>query len=323
MSNASAFQGFQLGAESTAGTNVTAGKRILSLSCDPKLAVKHKIFRPRGQKYTTMGGANNMWVTAAIEGDLDLNSITYLLASVVKSTAASGTAAPYTWASYTSDPDGPDVVKTYTGQVGNTQGIWKWTYGLVTGLKLMFDDNGGKVTADMVGKSISGTIITASGTMDAATNVSPLINLAHHNTLQMTPTYASLAASAIGYRKFEWELSDKASAAFYVKGTTDWQDHVETPPKQTAKITLEWNSTTSAWVTQFKAGTTIYYKHISTDGTNSLTILGAGIITAMERGEEDGIEVITVSLEGVRDTNIVATTGAPFKIDLVNGINAL
>jgi len=323
MSNASAFQGFQLGAESTAGTAVTAAKRILSLSCEPKLAVKAKTFRPKGQKFSTFGGVNNMWVTASLEGDLDYNAVTYLLASAVKSTTATGTAAPYTWGSYVSEPESADTVKTYTCQVGYTQGIWKWTYGIVTGLKFIFDDNGGKVSADMIGKSISGTIVTTSGSMDAVSaTISPIVTLAHHNTLQFTGTYANLGSNAIGYRKFEWELTDKAAAAFFVKGTTDWTDHVEQAPKHTAKMTLEWNSTTSAYLTQFKAGTVVYYKHISTDGTNSLTILGAGVITALETGDEDGIKTVTISLEGIRDANIGSNTYA-FKIDLINGINAL
>lgn len=323
MANATVFQTFQIGDETTPGTAVTADKRILTMGCDISLVAQTKVVRPRGQKYATAAGVNTRWAMAKLAGDLDLNAITYILQGGIKSVSATGTAAPYTWGSFLSDPDGEDTVKTFSVQVGRTLGIWKMAYGLVTGFRLSFDENGGQVAANMVGTAIEDVLLTPSGVMDTATNLGILLNLVHHNTLELSPTYGSLAASEVGYRRFEFGLEDHKRPAFFVKGSRDFSDTVEPGPKNQVQLTIEKNATSAGYMTQFEAGSTMFYKHISTDGVNSLTILGAALVEKIEEGNEDGIAVLKFDMQGQRHTSIGGGNGYPFKIDLINGINAI
>jgi hypothetical protein len=306
----------QIGLESTAGTAVAASKLFASMefATDPKF--QGKLFRPAGRKYGSFVVPGREWVEAKLSGTPTYGEIVYPLASVLKKVTptADGT-LPKLW-TFAPALSAEDVVATYTVEQGSSVRAHKWAYGLVTeyGLKFTKDE----VTQDgvMLGRALTDAV-TMTGSPTAIETV-PTVIAGPQVDFGYAANFAGLGSMTALTRvmSVEWKVSSRFKPAFFIDSSTNsWAVHVETVPKVQLKVTLEADATGMGYLTQMRAGSTLYFR-IKATGANiesakpySLTIDGAYQI-AQEPGElkdQDGLVAIDWTFDAVYDVTAAKT----------------
>lgn len=322
---ASLFQGVQLGKETTPGTAVAAGKKLLATSFEIGPNPDVSIFRPNGYKFSTIASLNREWVEGSISGQMAYTDLVYLLSSLVKTvTAASSGTTGYEWI-FTSDSDGPDTPVTYTIMQGSSVRAHSFANGLVTGLTLNFSNDGTEVDGSIIGEALSdGITLTSSPTEIALqpvmrTEVAVYIEDASGDLAGATALARVLSAS--------WSLTDRWAPLWTLNGSTTYDATIETEPTGEVKFMLEADAEGMGFLADMRLGTTKFVR-IEAIGpqigagpaTYALTIDTAIKITDIgELHDEDGVYAVEYTGEFAHD----ATWGKAFNISVINALSAL
>jgi hypothetical protein len=152
---ASIFQTIQVGVETTPGTAVAALKKLTALSIEPAVNAEMLPFRAIGNKFRSLVVPGKEWVMAPLSGLATYTELVYPLSSVVSYAAPTqqGATAAYKW-EFEPDTDAEDTVKTFTVEQGSGLRAHRFTYGMVTGLRLEFSRNGIEISGEMIGKAL-------------------------------------------------------------------------------------------------------------------------------------------------------------------------
>lgn len=191
-----------VGRETTPGTPVTAGHRLMSQawSLDPQL--EFDTFRPEGHKWPTLSAPIKEWSGGSIEGRATYNELVIPLSSLVaKPTSGAGVqimdgltgTGAYTW-TFNSDVDDADDPNTFTVEAGQTGTSFaqKCAYGIVTELGLSFDRDGAvELDGAWMGQALTDNI-----SLSASTAIVPEPLLITH-----VDVYLDTTSGAIGTTK--------------------------------------------------------------------------------------------------------------------------
>lgn len=322
---ASIYQIVNMGVETTSGTAVAAGKRLSGLMIEPQIKTDISKYRGSGYKFPSVASMNKEWVEADLSGPITYTELVYLLSGVM-GTATSITAGTtdYTWV-FDIDADGADTPKTFTVEWGDATRALEWNYGLTRDLTLSFSRDSAELSGLMLGSAVTDAItLTSTPTVLALIPVHPTEVSVKFAALQASLTAASALTRVISV---EWSLSDRFNPAYFVNASTSWTAAIEVEPKLSVKIKMEKDSAGMAYLTQMRAGTSLFFRI----GAISSTII-TGIIpyslqidTAVKIvgeptfSDEDGVACIEWEMEGFYDATWTRAT----QVTVVNALSAL
>ena len=316
------FQGLQLGIESTAGTPVAAGKKLLALSFEFQPKVEADAFRAMGNKYASFVTLNKEWSEFGLSGKLTFNEILYALTSLLSepTPAQQGATTAYKW-TFTSATSGSDAGKTFTVEQGDATSAWRAAGVRVSGLTFTFNRKEVSLAGSAIGKPLeTGITLTA-----APTSLTPLPVLPTMLTFKMADTQAGLAGATAMTRGFSmvWGLTDKVGLAWPVG-----QDPVavEKEPKLEGKLRIMTDTTGIGLITTMRTPATKWFRITGTGALIASTYyqtfqldFPAQIIDLGGFSDEDGLHVAEFGLTGVHD----ATWGKSFQIDITTNVQTL
>lgn len=152
----------QLGLETTAGTNVTAGKRLTSIGWELSRDGTYRFYRHPGNKYARTGVRHRRWSVGPYTGILDYNHAPYPLASICghSGTPTTVDTSGKRWL-FQPNPSTADASKHYTMQQGDSTAAEEAAYGTFTGINIDFgegEDGGIDIGGDVMAQAIDGSV---------------------------------------------------------------------------------------------------------------------------------------------------------------------
>ena len=319
---ASVFQGIQVGVESTPGTPVAAGKKLLAVSMVPSPQAETKPFKAMGNKYASFATLNKEWTSINIEGAPTYNEIVYLLSSLLHyaAPAQQGGTAAYKW-TFVSNTSAADVGKFFTIEQGDANQAWRVAGAKVSGLTFRFSRNEVSVNGSGIGEALqTGITLTA-----APTSLSPVPILPGHLKFYMADTQAGLAgATALtGSFSMEYSLTDKFGLAWPVGQDPE---AVEGEPNASGKITIATDATGMGLITTLRNAATKWFR-IEAIGSliagsyyHKVTIdFPANIESVGDPNNLDNVYTIEFGLLPIHD----ATWGKSVNIEVITNLSAL
>lgn len=319
---ASIFQTVQIGIETTPGTPVAAGKKLLATSIIPSVKTEGDTFRALGNKYPSFAVVNKEWSEAKIEGKLTYNEVLYLLSSLLSqpSPVQQGVTTAYKW-TFTSATSAEDAGKTLTVEQGDANSAWRAAGVKVSGLEFTFNRNEVTLSGGAIGQSLeTGITMTAS-----PTSMTPYPVLPAHLKFYIADSQVGLDAAQAVSRGFSltWSLTDKNALAWPIGQSPIL---IESEPSLTSSLRLATDSTGLGLVTTMRNGATKWFR-IKAEGSiiastykYTFQIDFPGQITEVgEFSDEDGLYMVEYSLAGIHD----ATWGKAFQIDVIADVQTL
>lgn len=265
----------QCGAESTAGTAVSAGKLLTALNF--KFGIKSDVamFVPTGRKYPSEAEQNTEFGGGSVDGNLDYNHLPYLLSSAMGKatpTAFNSSASAKSWA-YTPPVTGAADPQTYTFEQGDSSRAHKFAYGLVTKFGYKFTRKDAGCSGDLLTQKISdGITMTSSPT---AVALAPIVGK-HFNI------YLDTTSSGLGTTQLTKALSCEYSfenlyGPFWPinRANTSFASHVDLPPKTMVKLLIEADSTGMGLLANMQSGATLFLR-IESQGSQIASDGGSG-----------------------------------------------
>ena len=321
----SLFESVQIGVETTPGTAVAAGKKLLATSFEVSPNPDVSVFRPNGYKFATIASLNREWVEGSITGQMSYTDLTYLLSSLITTDtpATSGTTGQE-WV-FTSDSDGPDTPKTYTIEQGSSVRAHEFAHGLVTGLTLSFNNDGCEVDGSFIGEALTDGITMTSTPTEIA--LQPVMRTQVQVYAEDSAAALSGATALARVLSAEWSLTDRYAPVWTLNGTTTWDAFVESEPTGEVKIMMEADAAGMGLLTTMRAGDTKFIR-IEAVGpqigagpaTYKLTIDTAVKITDVsDIRDEDNIIAVEWTGQFTHDS----TWTKAFNISLINALTAL
>lgn len=320
---ASIFEGVQIGVESSAGTEVNAVKKLEAYQITPNYSGSIDSFRGSGFKFPSLVTVGKEMTEASLEGVLDYNCLTYMLASLVNYAAPSqvGTLSAYTW-TFTPDSDGPDTVKTYTIERGSSVRAQQFEYGMVTGLSFSFSAADSQIA---VSGSIIGTELRDGITMTPnPTVVEAVPATVKQATVKLAATQAGLAGASALARVLaaEWHYNDKFKPVYVVDSNDSFTVAVESEASLGGSITLEADTEGSSFLTQLRAGTQYWIEKkwvgaaIGTTTYNLVIQMPIHFTAFPSMSDQDGVVAKEYQYVAVHD----GTWGKALNISLTNAV---
>ena len=314
-----------LGPEVTAGTAVTAAKRLTGLGFSMGVKTGIRSYRAAGYKYGATSSLNQEWAEGTFEGPLTYNELAYLLCGAVKNVTPSGAGADKTW-TFSPSSTAEDTVKTFTIEQGSAVRAQRFAYGLITGLNMSFGPNGADVTAPVMGKAIEDAV-----TLNASPTEVALLPITRPQvSVKLAATAAGLTAASKLERpiRVDWNLSDRFGPVWALNESTDWAAHVEVEPKLEVKLLMQADAAGMGPLANLRANTTTFMR-IEAVGpvigagpaTNKLTVDTALRVSGdpSEWRDEDGVYAIEWTMNAFHDV----TWAKAFNVILINGLAAL
>ncbi len=319
---ASIFQTVQIGIETTPGTPVAAGKKLLATSIVPAVKTEGEAFRALGNKYPSFAVVNKEWSEASIEGKLTYNEILYLLSSLLSqpTPVQQGSTSAYQW-TFTSNTSAEDAGNTFTVEQGDANSAWRAAGVKVSGLEFTFNRNEVTLSGSAIGQSLEPNI-TLTGTVSS---MLPRPVLPAHLKLFMADSQADLDSAQVTPRGFSlsWSLTDKNTLAWPIGQSPVL---IESEPKLEAKLSLATDSIGLGLITTMRNGATKWFRVlaegaiIASTYKYTLQIDFPGQITEVgEFSDEDGLYLVEYTLAMVHD----ATWGKAFQIDVIADVQTL
>lgn len=168
---ATAVQAAQIGVETTAGTAVTAPKRLLSVGFKQGIKVDTKAEMSQGFKLPTAVSIGKDWTEGTFDGYAGYNDLAYLLSSVLLGVTPSGAGVDKTW-SFIPAVRSSDVPKTFTLELGDANTRFsRTTHNVVTDLSLSWAKENIALSGSYMGRSLT----DQTGALGAATDVANVI----------------------------------------------------------------------------------------------------------------------------------------------------
>jgi hypothetical protein len=250
----------QVGAESTAGTAVSAGKLLecFNFKFGPKADVN--MFTPTGRKYASEQEENMEWGEGSVDGNMDYNGLLYLLSSVfgkVTPSAFNSSATAKGWA-FTPPVTGAADPQTYTFEQGDSVRAHKFAYGLLTKFGYKFSRKEASCSGDILAQSISdGITMTSSPT---AVALAPIVG--KHFNIYLDTTSGGIGGTQLT-KVLSFEFSfDGIYGPFWPvnRSNASFAAHVDLPPKTMAKLLLEADSTGMSLLSNLQSGDTLFLR---------------------------------------------------------------
>lgn len=319
---ASIFQTVQIGIETTPGTPVAAGKKLLATSIVPAVKTESDTFRAIGNKYPSFAVVNKEWTEASIEGKMTYNEILYLLSSLLSqpTPVQQGGTTAYKW-TFTSNTSAEDAGKTFTVEQGDSNSAWRAAGVKVSGLEFTFNRNEVSLTGTAVGQALE-TGITMTET---PTSMTPRPVLPAHVKLYMADTQAGLGSAQAMSRGFSltWGLTDKNALVWPIGQSPVL---VESEPKAEAKLSIATDTTGLGLITTMRNGATKWFRVLAEGAVIQTTYkyifqidFPAQITEVGEFSDEDGLYLVEYTMAVIHDT----TWGKAFQIDVIADVSTL
>ena len=173
---ATAVQAAQIGVETTAGTAVTASKRLLSVGFKQGIKVDTKAEMSQGFKLPTAVSIGKDWTEGTFDGYAGYNDLAYLLSSVLLGVTPSGAGVDKTW-SFIPAVRSSDVPKTFTLELGDANTRFsRTTHNVVTDLSLSWAKENIALSGSYMGRSLT----DQTGALGTATEMKAMKNYAGH-----------------------------------------------------------------------------------------------------------------------------------------------
>jgi len=160
----------QYGAESTAGTPVTAAKRLSSMMFEFGREGTQTFYRAAGNKYPTAGVRHREWATGRFYGIGDYNHLSIAFALLVgHGTITNPTTGVYSWP-FAPNTATADTPKTATVQIGDASAAQKVAHAQATGITINFNEDSIDVDAPIIARAIdnASSLDTVSSTIAEA-----------------------------------------------------------------------------------------------------------------------------------------------------------
>jgi hypothetical protein len=320
--NASLYQLTQVGVETTAGTSVTATKKMTALSIETNIRADIKTYRPTGYKFPTVASLGKEWMEASLSGPLTYTEIIYALASLIKGVTPTGTTAK-TWV-FTPTSAGSDARKTFTVERGSAERGMKFTYGLVTGLTMNFSRDECTLSGTMLGKALQDNQALSAG----ATEVALLPVMPTQVQLYLADTAAGLAGATAMTRAFAggFTLENTSGAVFPLNASSSFAAVVDTEPRASGMLRAAVDSEGMGLLTNMRAGSTKFVRIkalgdlISGSDYNMLQVdMACKIANPREFRDEQGVYAVEWEFSLVHD----ATWTKAMEITVVNTLATL
>src|ERR1044072_2287948 len=145
--------GAQIGAESTFGTGVTAGKKLPLLELDISPEMMQRQDRGAGFKYPNGRVLGRQWAVGTYRMPLTFSELVYPLSSLfgAPTPAQIGATTGYTWAFVTSKT-AADTPKSFTMQVGDASAAQEVNGGLFTSLDISVSQEEATASGSILGQ---------------------------------------------------------------------------------------------------------------------------------------------------------------------------
>jgi hypothetical protein len=274
-------QRVQIGAESTIGTAVPAGKL---LECfDWVFGINGDVvdYTPTGHKYVNVQEENTEWTDITLGGEMDYNGLIYPAGGVfgaVTPAAHGSSSVAKDWI-YTPPVFGSVAPQTYTLQQGDSTRAHQTAYTLFTDFGYTVTRKDAKLTGKAITQPISdGVTLTSSPTAVAlAPTVAKQYNIYLDSTSGALGTTQLLKVLQVVY-SFSgvygpfWPIN---------RANIGYTSHVDLVPKSDIKIKLEADAAGMALLIYLQQGTTYYLRVQAVgsviDNNQTLTIGGGAV----------------------------------------------
>src|SRR3954454_24687330 len=257
----SLFNGVQIGAETTPGTSVSAGKLLNYLNFEPTFwAGDFQVMKPMGQKVASSAAPGQDYTTWGLSSDVgSYSEFVYPFCSLfqnVTPTTVDTSARLWTFV-----PTGraEDTIKTYTVETGSPTRAQKSTYVLVTGIEQTWNRTNGITTSGTaIGQNIQDNITLSSS--PTAVEDQPILPV--HLDVFLDSTSAGIGVTKLT-RDFNAVFRyQNARAAIWPLNSTlaSYAAHVETAPTVQIELTVEADSQGMGPLPTARAGTIQYIR---------------------------------------------------------------
>lgn len=321
-------QRIQIGDETTPGTGVSADKLLecFNFGFGPKVDVA--TFRGTGRRWISTAEENREWTELKIDGNLDYQGFTYLVAGVwgilTPSTHTGGTTSKdWIW---TPAVSGAITPRTFTVEQGDSVRAHKIVYGLITGFGYKGSRTDFTCTASMIGQSISDGI-TMSSSPSAVTLV-PVVG--KHVNLYIDTSSGGIGGTQVT-RAFNIDYSyDTAFGPFWPlnRSNTSFAGHVDVAPNNTIKILVEADSTGMGYLSNLQNGDYLYVRVDAQGGIIESTIhyaithdMAIKLTDISEYKDQDGI--FAIEYTGMIAEDPAWNSGQAQKMTITNLLTAL
>jgi hypothetical protein len=313
----------QIGVETVYGTPVAANKKLASVGFSFSPNPDISVFRAAGNKYPSVASLNREWTEIDLDGALTYTEIIYLLSGILETGVVGGTTEK-TW-TFTPSTSAADVVTTFTIEQGSAVRAHKVSYALVSDLTLSFSREESTISGTMIASSMTdGITLTATPTELALVPITgPQIKVYVADTVAAL-TGATALAGAISV---EWSLTDRFSAAWFLNGKNEYDQHVETEPTLEVTLMQEADAEGMALLPIMRTGATKYIRIEAVGpvigvgpGTYKFTLDTACKVTDIgDFSDEEGVYAIEYTMQGFHS----ATLGGATKAVVINDVAAL
>lgn len=327
MGRATVDQVRQLGKETTAGTQVAAGKSLPALSINLSPQFEKNNFRGAGYKSTTVSAVNSLMASGSYEGPLDYNHITWPGEGLVGTTPTtpSGGTNSRQWA-YTPASAGSDsAAKTFTAEAGDSAAARVYTRLRFRSLLIEIARRTG---ARMSGSAYAnfptdGQTLTSTPTAIAQVPVGAL-----DWDIYMDTTYAGIGTTKLANAyAARFAVGDKFNA-FYRLNSADAGsigDEAEIAHDITGSVSIMHDATSRSLFAAISANPTRYFRFLA----NGAVIEGsirykiqldfAAQFENPDDDDNDGIYGVTYNLRSIYDSSL----GGHWKLTVINTITAV
>lgn len=309
--NPNIFQNLQLGAETTPGTAVAAGKLLQDMKIMADMDGGIDRFVPSGRRFATVQQYNREFGTAKVEGKAGYNTLTWAFQSLIKKVTptrnipSTGLSYKYVW---NPTPNNLDTYQTYTIESGNAVRAEKYPFGVFNGIELTGNRSEVSLSGDMImQRMIDGITLTSTPTA-----VAPILLLPQQGNVYIADTQAGLDGATALNRVFEWKWSygDVYGQVWPVKSAaSSWDGLVAQEPKATLELDAQWDSESFAWVDSMRAGALKFVRieyigdMIETVYPYKMTIdCCVGVNAQPKKGDTDGVMTRKWTFDLMEDT---------------------
>jgi hypothetical protein len=161
--------GAQIGAESSYGTGVTAGKKFPLLELDISPEMMQRQYRGAGFKYPNGRVKHREWATGTYRMPLGFAELVYPLSSLfgAPTPAQIGVTGGYTWA-FTTNKTAADTPKSFTAQVGDASAAQEVNGLLFNSLDITISQDEATASGAVIGQTWddAATLDTVSSTLE-------------------------------------------------------------------------------------------------------------------------------------------------------------
>lgn len=263
-------QGTQIGVETVAGTGVAANKRLQSIDFNLGGQGETMAFKPQGNKFNTVVAPAREWSVFPITGRPVYDEIRYVFAGIIGASTDTVVSTTGQQHVFTPNATAEDAIKSFTIEKGDATRAHKAAYGLINDITLTI--NRGEVT--LSGGGIAQRLTDAI-TLTAAPTILPQIPiLPIEFDLFVDATRAGLGTTKL-LRGFSavFSYGNRFGQVWPLNSAlTSFGAHYEGDPTATLSLTMSADASGMAYLTNFRAGSSVFVRLKST----SATVIGAG-----------------------------------------------